>query len=306
VLAGDTPAFFRSSEERLMQVPGVVRVRFEPVCCDSGAMIVFVGIEEQGAPTLRLRPAPTGAERLPADVIQIGQEFSKAFMAAVQRGDAGEDRSQGHSLMHDPATRAIQERFAGLARRDLPLLRAVLRNASDAAERALAAQVVAYAADKQSVVDDLVRAMSDASEEVRNNAMRALMVFAEAAPGPKGVTLRVPAGPFIEFLNSLVWSDRNKASLALMALSTRRDPGLLAELRKSALPQLVEIARWKSAGHAFPAFMILARVAGYQDDDAGALWARGDRETVIRSVRRQVAAELLLDVSDTAIDKQRP
>ena len=30
VLAGDTPAFFRSSEERLMQVPGVVRVRFEP------------------------------------------------------------------------------------------------------------------------------------------------------------------------------------------------------------------------------------------------------------------------------------
>jgi hypothetical protein len=208
--------------------------------------------------------------------------------------------------MHDPATRAIQERFAGLARRDLPLLRAVLRNASDAAERALAAQVVAYAADKQSVVDDLVRAMSDASEEVRNNAMRALMVFAEAAPGPKGVTLRVPAGPFIEFLNSLVWSDRNKASLALMALSTRRDPGLLAELRKSALPQLVEIARWKSAGHAFPAFMILARVAGYQDDDAGALWARGDREAVLRSVRRQVAAELLLDVANSTVNKQRP
>ena len=53
-------------------------------------------------------------------------------------------------------------------------------------------------------------------------------------------------------------------------------------------------------------FLILARVAGYQDDDAGALWARGDREAVIQSVRRQVAAELLLDVSDTAIDKQRP
>jgi hypothetical protein len=34
-LAGEVPAVFRSSEERLMQVRGVVRVRFEPVCCES-------------------------------------------------------------------------------------------------------------------------------------------------------------------------------------------------------------------------------------------------------------------------------
>jgi hypothetical protein len=282
-LAGEAPAVFRSSEERLTRVPGVVRVRFEPVCCDAGAVIVFVGIQEQGAPTLHVRPAPTGAERLPADIVRSGQEFSKAMMAAVQRGDAGEDRSLGHALMHDPAARASQERFVEFARRDRPLLRAVLRNSADAAERALAAQVVAYTADKQSVVDDLVRGMSDAAEEVRNNAMRALMVFAEARPGPNGSTLRIPAAPFIEFLHSLVWSDRNKASLALMALSTRRDPALLAELRQSALPPLAEMARWKSAGHALPAFLTLARVAGYPDDDANARWGRGDREVVIRA-----------------------
>jgi hypothetical protein len=283
VLGGEAPAVFRSSEERLTRVPGVVRVRLEPVCCDSGAVIVFVGIQEQGAPTLQFRSTPTGAERLPTDIVQTGQEFSKAMMSAIQRGDAGEDRSQGHSLMHDPAARAIQERFVEFARRDLPSLRAVLRNSSDAAERALAAQVVAYAADKQSVVDDLVWGMSDPADGVRNNAMRALMVFAEARPAPDGSTLRIPAGPFIGFLQSLVWSDRNKASSALMALSTRRDPALLAELRKSALPPLVEIARWKSAGHALPAFLTLARVAGYPDDDANALWDRGNREVVIQA-----------------------
>jgi hypothetical protein len=275
------PQAVKSSKERLAKLPGVVRARIEVVCCDSGRVIVFVGIEEQGAPALRLRPAPEGDVRLPADIDHAGDEFSKALMLAVQRGDAGEDRSKGHSLMHDPAARAVQERFVVFARRDPALLRLVLRNSSDAGERALAAQVLGYVGDKQSVVDDLERGMSDPDENVRNNAMRALMVFADAAPGPDGSTPHVPPGPFIELLNSPVWSDRNKASGALMALSARMDRRALAELRKSALTPLVEMARWKSAGHALAAFMILARVAGYTDGVARGLWVRGNREVVI-------------------------
>jgi hypothetical protein len=282
-MTDEMPAAFRSSQQRLAQLPGVVGTRIERVCCDAGAVIIFVGIQEQDAPALKFRTAPVGPERLPADIVQAGEEFSTAMTLAIQRGDAAEDRSQGHSLMHDSATRAIQERFIGFAKRDLSLLRLVLRNSSAAGERALAAQVLGYAADKQSVVDDLVSGMRDPSEDVRNNAMRALMVFAEAAPGPNGPTPSVPARPFIEFLNSLVWSDRNKASLALAALSARRDQGLLSELRQSALTPLVEIARWKSAGHALPGFITLARVAGYSDEVASKLWDRGDREVVIQA-----------------------
>ena len=277
------PRAVKSSKERLAKLPGVVRARIEVVCCDSGRVMVFVGIEEQGAPTLRLRPAPEGDVRLPADIDHAGEEFSKALMLAVQRGDAGEDRSKGHSLVHDPAARAVQERFIVFARRDPALLRLVLRNSSDAGERALAAQVLGYVGDKQSVVDDLERGMSDPDENVRDNAMRALMVFADAAPGPDGSTLHVPPGPFIELLNSPVWSDRNKASGALMALSARIDRKALAELRKSALTPLVEMARWKSAGHALASFMILARVAGYPDGVARGFWDRGDREVVIEA-----------------------
>jgi hypothetical protein len=228
---------------------------------------------------LRLRRAPEGDERLPADIVKAGGEFSEAFTSAIGRGDAGEDRTKGHSLMHDPATRSVQERFIVLARRDLPLLRRVLRNASDPAHRALAAQVLGYADDKQSVVNDLVRGMSDPAGEVRNNSMRALAVFAEAA----GKTPRIPAEPFVAFLESPTWSDRNKASLALVTLSARRDPGTLREIRESALGPLAEMARWKSAGHAQPAFMILARVAGYSDEAAVASWDQGKREEVIQA-----------------------
>ena len=220
---------------------------------------------------------------MPPDIVTAGEQFSEALMAAVQRGDAGEDRTKGHSLMHDPATRAVQERFVEFARRDLPLLRRVLRHASDRAHRALAAQVLGYAADKQSVVGDLVRAMSDPADEVRNNAMRALAVFAEAVPDAKTATPRIPAAPFVAFLDSPVWSDRNKAALTLVTLSAHRDRGVLREIRESALVPLAEMARWKSSGHAEPAFMILARVAGYSDEEATALWDQGHREVVIQA-----------------------
>ena len=100
----------------------------------------------------------------------------------MQRGDAAEDHSQGHAFAHDPATRAIQERFVVYAKRDLPQLRRVLRSSSDASQRALAAQVLGHAADKKAVVEDLVQGMRDPPDEVRNNAMRALMVFADAVP----------------------------------------------------------------------------------------------------------------------------
>ena len=276
---GERPAMLELSEGRLAKLPGVVSARINMTCCDAGGAIAYVGIQEQGAPALRLRRAPEGDVRLPADIVQAGGEFTEALTSAIQRGDAGEDRTKGHSLMHDPATRAVQERFIVLARRDLPLLRRVLRNASDPAHRALAAQVLGYADDKQSVVSDLVRGMSDPAGEVRNNSMRALAVFAEAV----GNTPRIPAAPFVAFLDSPTWSDRNKASLALVTLSARRDPGVLREIRESALVPLAEMARWKSAGHAQPAFMILARVAGHSDEAAIALWDQGKREEVIQA-----------------------
>jgi hypothetical protein len=287
LLGGERPASFAVSEERLARLPEVERARIMIVCCDQGRAIVYVGIEERGAPTMRLRAAPVGTARLAADILQSGEEFSTALMQAVQRGDAAEDRSQGHALVHDPATRAIQERFVVYATRDLTQLRLVLRSSSDIAQRALAAQVLGYAKDKQAVVEDLVQAMRDPSEEVRNNAMRALMVFADRSPAVSGSITHIPAEPFIECLHSPVWTDRNKASGALMALSASREPGLLAMLHKDALTPLVEMARWKSAGHALPAFVILGRIAGYSDDAVGDLWNRGDREVIIEAAMKR-------------------
>ena len=51
--------------------------------------------------------------------------------------------------------RAIQDRFVGYVARDLPELRRVLRESSEASHRALAAQILGYVADKQTIVDKI-------------------------------------------------------------------------------------------------------------------------------------------------------
>lgn len=288
-LVGDErPAFMASSEARLATVPGVSRARISLVCCDNGRAIVYVGIEERGSATMSFRAAPKGDTRLAPDIVQAGDEFSKLFLVSVQRGDAAEDRSQGHALAHDSATRAVQDRFVLYANRNLRELRRVLRSSPNAVERALAAQVLGYAADKSAVVDDLVYGMSDPSEDVRNNAMRALLVIAEMAPSAGRPVPRIPPEPFIALLNSPVWTDRNKASGALSALTSSRDPQLLEALRqREAITALAEMARWKSEGHAQAAFVVLGRIAGYLDDGALSLWRRGEREVVINAAGRR-------------------
>jgi hypothetical protein len=58
--------------------------------------------------------------------------------------------------------------------------------------------------------------------------------------------LVVRPAPFIDLLNSIEWTDRNKSSFALEMLTESRDPALLLDLRARALRSLIEMARWKS------------------------------------------------------------
>jgi len=274
------PDSITQAEGRLSALPGVLSARVNLVCCDGGRAILYVGIEEQGSSTLRFRAAPRGSIRLPGDVMQAGQELSRALMRAVQSGDASEDDLKGHALMHDPTVRAVQERFIAFAARDLKL-RDVLRDSADAEHRALAAQILGYAANKRAVTGDLAYGMDDPSEPVRNNAMRALALIAALASATPELKIRVPTRPFVPLLNSPVWTDRNKASMALMALSANRDPELIASLREHALASLIEMARWRSEGHAAAGLWLLGRIGGLSEDAIQAAWSRGDREAAI-------------------------
>ncbi|HEU0172789.1 MAG TPA: hypothetical protein VFV58_00880 [Blastocatellia bacterium] len=274
------------AKRRLGSLPGVAEARIEFVCCDAGKATLYVGIREKGAPSIQFHPTPQGKVRLPQDVIQAGEDLDKAFTEAVIKGNSSEDDSQGHALTNDQATRAVQMRFITFAARDLNILRDVLRHSDDAHHRALAAQVIAYSADKQAVVNDLVEAMRDRADGVRNNAMRALAVMALSARRPDKQPIKIPAHPFIEMLNSIDWTDRNKSSWALSNLTAQRDPAVLSELRQKALTSLIEMARWKSSRGQEP-FLLLGRVAGFPEDEITAAWERGDRASFIEAAAKR-------------------
>lgn len=96
----------------------------------------------------------------------------------------------------------------------------------------------------------------------------------------------VPSEPLVDLLNSLVWTDRNKTSMALMQISDARDPALLAQLRARALPSLIEMAQWKTMGHATAPLVILGRIAGMPDADIFAALASNRREPILEAIRQ--------------------
>ena len=125
-------------KERIRAIPGVADASLDLVCCHNGAGILFVGIEEEGAPQLDFRSAPRSTVALSALIVEDYERFSEALARAVQAGDTGDDLSQGHSLSSDPECRALQKKFIGYATNDGQSLRRVMKRSADAEQRAIA------------------------------------------------------------------------------------------------------------------------------------------------------------------------
>lgn len=294
---GDSPPNSpEQAQRRLEALPNVEQAFLGMVCCEAGKSLLYVGIKEKGATSLKFHSAPNGSIRLRETIVQAGDAFFDALARGIEKGDTGEDESQGHALSSYPEARAIQKRFITFAAQDFKLLRAVLHKSADAHHRALAAQVIAYTANKRDVVNDLVYGMGDPDSDVRNSSMRALAVIAGFAQRFPKLRIKVPVRPFIKMLNSIVWTDRNKAALALYQLTGKRDPVILSELRKQALPALIEMARWKSPGHANLPFILLGRAGDISEDEIQRDWDSGSRQGLIDKVldrlktRRMVAS----------------
>jgi hypothetical protein len=177
--------------------------------------------------------------------------------------------------------------FPALADQHLAEVREVLRNSEDEVQRAMAAYVLVYASRKSDVVNDLQYALKDADAGVRNNAARSLLALSVLAKLNPSSDVRISPTWFIEMLNSLSWSDRNRALKALQTLTDSRDPLVLDQLRTRALDALIDMARWKTLSHALPAFILLGRVAGMPEPEIQAAWTSGDRETVITAAKKK-------------------
>jgi len=289
VAPGDAlPKSKEDVEERIEAVPNVVRARLEATCCSEGKAILYVGIEEKGVTAFEYRDDPQGTVKLPEAIMDAYRTFLLAVRAAVAVGEVGEEFTQGHSRMFNAKARQTQEAFIPLAEDNIKLLQDVLRNSSDAEQRAIAAYVIGFVKTKRLVVDDLQYAMRDPDETVRNHSMRTLGGFAVLAMKDPDLGIKVSPTWFIEMLTSLVWTDRNNAAVSLVNLTETRDERMLSHLRERAMPALVEMARWKHLPHALPAYILVGRVLGLPEKEIQDIWSAGDREKLIaRAVEKK-------------------
>jgi hypothetical protein len=272
-------------EDRIAELPGVTLARVEAVCCEGRNATLFIGIEEQGAPHPDFRSAPAGETALPQEVIDLYGRFLTAVRRAAGRGAASEDLTAGHSAMADPDVHALQTRFGEYAAANLDVLRAVLRSDPDPGRRAIAATVIGYAPRKADIVNDLELAIQDPDESVRANALRALNAIAVLASKQPALGIRVSPTWAIQLLHSVVLSDRVESVKLLLTLTDHGAPAVLDQIRENALSDVIEMARWKTASHALPPFLLAGRLAGMTDQQSQQLWRTGDRDAVLQKLQ---------------------
>jgi hypothetical protein len=255
-----------------------------PVCCDSrGNFIIFVGLPGLTVKEPRLNPLPKGKLKLPPSIVELYDQTMEASSASVLKGNVREDASRGYALsISDSALREKQLALRAYATKHDALIRAVLKQSSETKQRIVAADLLGYTRQSTTQIAHLVRATRDTNDGVRNNATRALVVLAASSPT---VAARIPARPFIEMLNSGTWSDRNKAGGLLSILTRSRDPKLLAQLRSEAVTSLIEMALWRSAGHASSARVMLGRIGGISEERISELVNADNPEAIINTVQ---------------------
>lgn len=245
------------------------------LCCDeNGNSMIYIGVAGTSSVALQHKPAPKGADRLPAAALKLNQETEEALTKAVLAGRTQEDHYNGYALSADPDLRAKELQIREFALANEALLRTVLSSSSDAEHQAIAAQFLGYANVSARQIADLTEAARDPDEDVRNNAVRALGVIASSSQQRASM---IRAKPFIALLKSDKWVDRNKGGWLLVNLTESRDPKLLKQLREEAMDALVEMARWQFAGHATFARRLLGRLAGIEEAKLDALVLQNDQ-----------------------------
>lgn len=276
------PASKVETELLLNFVPGVVGAQLQAICCEAGKAVVYVGIEERGAPHFTYRTEPDSEMQVPKDVETAYLAFLDQVAEAGKAGLVEEDLTEGHSLMQYKPAREAQQKFVDLAETHGSELREVIRKAGDPAHRAMAAYVLGYVKVKVRAVDDLFFALKDADETVRANSLRALGAIAVKARLDPDSDIKIPATWFVEMLNSLSWTDRTQSARFLVNLTESRDPRILAQIKDRAFDSVVEMAKWKQAEHSLPAYILLGRVSGFAEEDLQQAWSTGDRDLMIK------------------------
>jgi hypothetical protein len=226
-------ATMQSLESKLRAIPGirdasVVSIQGD----DTNRRAIFVGISENDAQ--RPRRAYNGSATLPQAVTGLYDRHAERFMAVVANPppDFDDDDSRGYALFPDATLRALEDQAIAFVQSE-PNRRAavvVLRTSADVKQRRTGAWLLTYGPDPRETAATLTEAVEDTDDDVRNTACRELAIVSDYVRKNPRLGIRIAPGPFIRMLNSVVWTDRDKAMAVLDPLTAGHDGATLIEL----------------------------------------------------------------------------
>lgn len=262
----DSLAFFKQRITQCILDDTLIKhVDISFVCCEEGTgnWTMYAGIDTTLPKKRNIQHISN--KKLPVLYHQLYDSLLRQIQYAVETGNTQEDLSQGHSLMNYEPAKKIQLRCIDLAKRNMSLLKSVLLHSIHNKERVIAAYMIAYYPRKDHIIPILIQSCNDPNENVRNNAIRSLSSIANSNQ------LNIDFSKYdlkniVKLLNSNKWTDKNKSSLFLSAAFNNHNRVLSAQLRRESLSSLKEMALWRNNGHAFPAYLILGKLAGWNDE----------------------------------------
>ena len=233
-------------EPRLVDLPlefrrlvGQNQFSFAPVLApDLHGWVLYIDIEPAGSSPPAWKKEPSGMVRLPKEIVAL---YEHAMDRMIHGGlAAGDETTEGYSLAKDPVMRADELKLIDYARAHPTDVYQVLENSASRRDRIAAAWVAGYTPKGKDRIIALLGAIDDPDSTIRNNSIRVLAVLAGHDPN---LARQIPAKPFIPMLNSLTWTDRNKAMFVLDPITAARDPKTLESLRHEAIEPLRQMSR---------------------------------------------------------------
>ena len=245
---------------------------------------IYIGLKGRSVDQTSYKPASTGDVKLPEEVVAIGKEMDDySPILLKEKGGTSQDLSKGYALDNDPVGRALQLKLRNWVFANQQITFDVLKNSSNANERALAAEALGYLDPSKEQIDALIDATRDGNSGVRNNAARALGCIASSTAD---LASQIPSERFVEMLNSGVWSDRNKGEFVLAKLC-QHDPALIARVQDKAIQALSDMAAWDTP-HAYSARTLLADIAKIPDANREQLLNSDNVGELIKAAMRYV------------------
>lgn len=258
-------------------------ITYFPPAIESRASYMTVSLvdADDRARRMSFAPLPTGTLPDPDGLLALWRAYDDKREELLRTGqDSGMDQVDCpfwhcFTFTH-PDLAPFRDAFARRVPAHERELVAVLREDHRGEHRATAAFLLAHIASGPRVVQLMVAASTDASRDVRNNAMRVLSAIADDHP-----KLEIPLAPIFRALQFPSATDRNKASAILIGISKHASREVREQIRIEAGATLVDMLALRQPNNHEHAYMILKQISGQDFGehavDAWRAWVTGAR-----------------------------